>query len=91
MMAEVYYDNIKTVMKYYGTEEEPLADFPFNFNLLTDFQNRSDVTGFALKASITRWLDNLPEGKWPNWEVRRDLGITEQEVEDSNKSSDAER
>lgn len=69
MMAEVYYDNIDTVMKYYGTEEEPLADFPFNFNLLSDFQNRSDVTGFALKASITRWLDNMPEGKWANWEL----------------------
>ena len=69
MMAEVYYDQMANVMRYYGTEEAPLADFPFNFNLINDFKNRSDLSGFSLKKSIDRWLDNLPEGKWPNWVV----------------------
>ena len=68
-MAEVYYDNMAVVMKYYGTEEEPLADFPFNFNLLTDFSSRANLTGLTLRSSIGRWLDNMPDGMWPNWVV----------------------
>ena len=69
MMAEVYHTNISAVMMYYGTEDDPLADFPFNFNLITDFSNRSDVTGHTLRSSVGKWLDNLPSGKWPNWVV----------------------
>ncbi|XP_047740848.1 alpha-glucosidase [Hyalella azteca] len=69
MMAKVGYngEEIDLVMKYYGTEEEPIADFPFNFNFIDNFHNRSDVTGFSLKFTVTEWLDNLPAGKWPNW------------------------
>lgn len=71
MMAEVSYDEatIDLMMQYYGTEEEPIADFPFNFDIINNFKNRSDVNGFALKKSITQWLDNMPAGKWANWVV----------------------
>ncbi|KAF2353047.1 Glycosyl hydrolase family 13 catalytic domain [Trinorchestia longiramus] len=69
LMAEAAYsaEDIEIGMRYYGTEEEPIADFPFNFNFIQNFQNRSDVTGFSLKYTVTEWLDNMPEGKWPNW------------------------
>ncbi|KAF2362999.1 Glycosyl hydrolase family 13 catalytic domain [Trinorchestia longiramus] len=69
LMAEATYtaEEIDIVMRYYGTEEEPIVDFPFNFNFIDNFHNRSDVTGYSLKYSVTEWLDNMPEGKWPNW------------------------
>ncbi|XP_042865643.1 maltase A1-like [Penaeus japonicus] len=67
MMVEVYDDNIDEVMKYYGNDTVPLADFPFNFLLIDSFRNRSDLSGVALKDALDLWLDNLPEGKWPNW------------------------
>ena len=68
-MAEVYYSSAEEAMPYYGTAEEPLADFPFNFNFIFNFQNRSDVSGYSIKASVDSWLNNMPEGKWPNWVV----------------------
>ena len=70
-MAEVTYDfeDMDSVMAYYGTEEEPLADFPFNFNLIDGFSNRSELTGSTLEFAINKWLDNMPDGKWANWVV----------------------
>jgi len=73
MITQVSYEDPETAMPYYGTEEVPLADFPFNFNIRNNFNNRSDVTGYNLKASIDNWLDIMPEGKWPNWVVRKTL------------------
>ncbi|XP_069956904.1 maltase A3 isoform X3 [Cherax quadricarinatus] len=67
MMVEVYEDGADSVMKYYGNDTVPLADFPFNFFLIDNLQNRSYLTGETLKSTIGLWLDNMPEGKWPNW------------------------
>ncbi|XP_047501137.1 maltase A3-like isoform X1 [Penaeus chinensis] len=67
MIVEVFGEEIEEVMKYYGNDSVPLADFPFNFLLIEHLRNRSDLTGFALKDTIDMWLDNMPEGKWPNW------------------------
>lgn len=68
-MVEVFGDTVEEVMKYYGTEEDPLADFPFNFQLIDNISNREDLDGEFLKATVSLWLDNLPPGKWPNWVV----------------------
>lgn len=68
-MVEVFGDSVEEVMKYYGTEENPLADFPFNFQLIEKIENRGELDGELLKATISLWLDNLPAGKWPNWVV----------------------
>ncbi|XP_076066190.1 maltase A3-like [Oratosquilla oratoria] len=67
LMAQAYSNDIQDVMKYYGNDTDPLADFPFNFCLVEKVQNRSDVTGTRLKKIIDEWFDNLPKGKWPNW------------------------
>ena len=69
-MVEVFGDSVEEVMKYYGSEEDPLADFPFNFFLIDNFHGREDLTGESLMATVSLWLDNLPAGKWPNWVVR---------------------
>lgn len=66
LMVEVY-SKVEDVMKYYGNETAPLADFPFNFFMLEALTNRSTLTGYAIKDTISLWLDNMPEGKWPNW------------------------
>ncbi|KAK7076943.1 hypothetical protein SK128_021886 [Halocaridina rubra] len=67
MMVEVYDDNVEEVMKYYGNDTVPLADFPFNFFMIDRLHNRSDLTGESIKATIDLWMDHMPEGKWPNW------------------------
>lgn len=67
MMVEVFADTVEEVMKYYGSEEDPLADFPFNFFLIDNFHGRGDLSGESLMATVSLWLDNLPAGKWPNW------------------------
>lgn len=68
MMVEVY-DDVEMVMKYYGNDTVPLADFPFNFFLLDNLQNRSLLTGESIKNTISLWLEHMPEGKWANWVV----------------------
>ena len=69
MMVEVFDDNINTLMKYYGNDTVPLGDFPFNFPMIDALNNRSDLTGESLKSVVDLWLDNMPDGKWPNWVV----------------------
>ena len=70
-MVEVYDDNIDEVMKYYGSPySDELAHFPFNFYLITDFPSRQHLSGISLKITIDIWMDNMPDGKWPNWVVR---------------------
>lgn len=68
-MVEVFADTVEEVMKYYGSDEVPLADFPFNFFLIDNFRGREDLSGESLMATVSLWLDNLPTGKWPNWVV----------------------
>lgn len=68
LIAEVYSD-VDDVMRYYGNDTVPLADFPFNFFILDSLMNRSAVTGESLKETVNLWLDNLPPNKWPNWVV----------------------
>ncbi|KAK8395419.1 hypothetical protein O3P69_006219 [Scylla paramamosain] len=66
LMVEVY-SEVEDVMKYYGNQSVPLAHFPFNFFMLEALNNRSTLNGYALKDTISLWLDYMPEGKWPNW------------------------
>ncbi|XP_064107590.1 maltase A3-like isoform X2 [Macrobrachium nipponense] len=68
LMVEVYEgQEIDMLMKYYGNETSPLADFPFNFFMIEKLQNRTELSGHSLKAVVDLWLDNMPSGKWPNW------------------------
>ncbi len=62
MVGEVY-ASIETVMMYYGTEEQPEFDFPFNFFLLEN----TKWTGIDVSNAVASWLDNMPSGRWPNW------------------------
>ena len=67
-MVEVY-SEVEDVMKYYGNRSVPLAHFPFNFFMLEALSNRSTLTGYVLKDTISLWLDYMPVGNWPNWVV----------------------
>ncbi|XP_045120474.1 maltase A1-like [Portunus trituberculatus] len=66
LMVEVY-SEVEDVMRYYGNDSVSLAHFPFNFFMLEALNNRSTLTGYDIKDTISLWLDNMPEGKWPNW------------------------
>lgn len=66
MMTEAYTD-IENTMKYYGNATHNGANFPFNFALLTDLNQDSNVNDF-IKA-INKWMDHMPPGYTPNWVV----------------------
>ena len=66
-MAEVY-DAIEKTMEYYGDTQQPLADFPFNFYLMTNIKRES--TAEDIMETIELWMNNLPKDKWANWVVR---------------------
>ncbi|XP_039295760.1 maltase 2 [Nilaparvata lugens] len=66
MLAEVYAD-IDHTMSYYGTNEEPVAHMPFNFFPITDLTFASNASAF--EAVIKKWIDNMPDGCWPNWVI----------------------
>lgn len=52
-------------MMYYGLPFVQEADFPFN-----DYLGRLDApSGLHVSQAITAWMENMPEGKWPNWMV----------------------
>lgn len=56
------YDPVDVVMTYYGTNNDEF-NFPFNFLLLSN----TNWTGDTVSASISMWMDAMPEGAWPNW------------------------
>lgn len=68
-MAEAYVP-LESVIKYYGNETFRIADFPFNFALITDIPNCLGVCnatargfpfeGTQLRDAITRFLDAIP-------------------------------
>ncbi len=61
MVGEAY-DPLNVVMSFYGTNNSEF-DFPFNFFLL---QN-TNWTGSEVSKIVSDWLENMPEGAWPNW------------------------
>jgi hypothetical protein len=66
MIAEVF-DSVEKTMEYYGGDKQPLADFPFNFYLMTNIGRESSA--HDIKNTIEQWMSNLPESKWANWVV----------------------
>lgn len=65
-MAEIY-DSVEKTVEYYGDQQRPQADFPFNFYLMTNIQR--DSSAHDIKNTIELWMSNLPETKWTNWVV----------------------
>lgn len=63
---EAHGEGIDRTMMYYGLPFIQEADFPFN-NYLSKLDTPSGNSVFEV---ITSWMENMPEGKWPNWMVR---------------------
>ena len=62
LMIEAY-SNMSATMKYYHYE----ADFPFNFNFVTNLTRDSTAADF--NHLVDSWYANLPKGGTPNWVV----------------------
>jgi hypothetical protein len=56
---------------FYGTEDDPLMDFPFNFNFIYDLNN--ETKAIDIKNAIDKWLNDMPAGKTANWVVRANI------------------
>ncbi|XP_045301851.1 neutral and basic amino acid transport protein rBAT isoform X2 [Leopardus geoffroyi] len=65
MGIEAYGESIDRTMMYYGLPFVQEADFPFN-NYLSELNAPS---GNGVFEVITSWMENMPEGKWPNWMI----------------------
>lgn len=65
-MVECYSPLEKTMM-YYGNDTAPGAHFPFNFLLISMFNEQSDA--YDVDQVIKSWMLNMPKNHWPNWVV----------------------
>jgi neutral and basic amino acid transporter 1 len=65
MGTEVHAESIDKAMLYYGLPFIQEADFPFNSYLTT----LDMLSGNTVYEVISSWMENMPEGKWPNWMV----------------------
>ncbi|KAM4804828.1 amino acid transporter heavy chain SLC3A1 [Urocitellus parryii] len=65
MGAEAQAESIDRTMMYYGLPFTQEADFPFNYYLTT----LDDLSGNIVHDVITSWMENMPEGRWPNWMI----------------------
>ena len=72
MMIEAYIPD-SSVPAYYGSDEKPASNFPFNFHMLNvrDGQNATEVLNL-----IDSWWEVLPEGRWSNSVVSTYLRIS---------------
>lgn len=61
------YDSLANTMSYYGEQERPLAEFPFNFLLVTELSEKTSAQ--QLKDLINSWMDAMPAGACANWVV----------------------
>lgn len=66
IMVEAYASTEMT-MKYFGTEDKPIAHFPFNFQFIP---LNNQTTARQLQKLIDEWNDNLPSNGHSNWLVR---------------------
>uniref|UniRef100_A0A1I8IUF0 Aamy domain-containing protein n=1 Tax=Macrostomum lignano TaxID=282301 RepID=A0A1I8IUF0_9PLAT len=76
LVAEAYSD-LPALMRYYSWRGKALADFPFNFGLLTASGTERGGGGgggsgrfcnaACLRTAAQRFLNAAPEGAWPNW------------------------
>ncbi|XP_070531688.1 amino acid transporter heavy chain SLC3A1-like [Ptychodera flava] len=64
MVTEAYSD-IDILIRYYGTDDEPEADFPYNFELIP--LNAEILSGTQIHEMVDLWLQSVPEGRWPNF------------------------
>ncbi|RZF46930.1 hypothetical protein LSTR_LSTR013242 [Laodelphax striatellus] len=65
MLTEAY-SSPYYLMLYYGNETNIGAHSPFNFFLL-QITHESNATVY--EDLIMRWIDNMPDGCWPNWVI----------------------
>ncbi|XP_006839471.1 PREDICTED: neutral and basic amino acid transport protein rBAT [Chrysochloris asiatica] len=65
MGTETSGENIDRTMMYYGLPFIQEADFPFN-NYLALLNTPGNS---VLNKAIMSWMENMPEGKWPNWMI----------------------
>ena len=71
-MVEAYLP-VDEVMDYYGNKSTPIAHFPFNFEFITSIPH--NITATKVYNTIQTWMQNLPEGAWPNWVVSNMLKL----------------
>nr|XP_036225275.1 maltase 2 isoform X2 [Bactrocera oleae] len=65
LMTEAYAD-LKTLMDYYETKDGKRgANFPFNFNFITDLDENSDARDYVF--NIQKWLTYMPREHTANW------------------------
>jgi hypothetical protein len=71
MITEVYDKDINQVMRYFGSQEEPIAHFTFNFNFIDRLTG--DLSGNKVRDAVASWLDNMPAWGWGNWVVSKTI------------------
>ena len=68
LLPQVWNSPIKDIMNYYEPSYiTPRAQFPFNFILINELNDKTNASGF--KATIDKFINALPIGAVPSWFV----------------------
>jgi alpha-glucosidase len=60
------YANLSSTLAYYQSKDgEPIAHFPFNFQLIENLHGGSNA--FEFKETIDAFMYNMPAGSIANW------------------------
>ncbi|KAB1266921.1 Neutral and basic amino acid transport protein rBAT [Camelus dromedarius] len=63
--TEAHGESVAKTMMYYGLPFIQEANFPLN-----SYLSKLDTpSGNRVFEVITSWMENMPEGKWPNWMI----------------------
>lgn len=65
-MTEAY-TTLENTIRYYGNATTPMAQIPFNFQLLTRLNFSSNAISF--ESVINSWIENMPQNQSANWVV----------------------
>ncbi|CAO1332078.1 unnamed protein product [Diamesa serratosioi] len=66
LLPQVWNSPIKDIMNYYEPNiTTPRAQFPFNFILINELNDKTNASGF--KATIDKFINALPIGAVPSW------------------------
>ncbi|GFG37848.1 hypothetical protein Cfor_03156, partial [Coptotermes formosanus] len=66
LMLEAY-GTLDQTMRYYGTSSAPGGHFPFNFLFITDVHYEPESSAEEISATINKYLDQITDGRTPNW------------------------
>ena len=63
--------NDEIIKKYFGEEDNRLADLQYNMDLVMGTQSLVENPFSNINSTICNWVKNMPEWSWSSWVVSK--------------------